>query len=87
MEWLPNFLVWMLEGLGVIVAVNLLQQALPRKKQEPPTVFHLLPFIGNAVSYGIDPIKFFKKCRTKVSQIRCSAKPSYFRRNIVLLRS
>ncbi|RFU73445.1 cytochrome p450, family 51 sterol 14-demethylase [Trichoderma arundinaceum] len=86
MERLLGFLVWMLEALGTLVAVNLLRQAIPRNKQEPPTVFHLLPFIGNALSYGIDPPNFFKKCRDKVSQIRYSAKSSYFRHRIDMLR-
>jgi sterol 14-demethylase len=69
MEWPLNFVVWLIEALGAIIAMNVLRQALPRSKQEPPTVFHLFPFIGNAVSYGIDPPKFFKKCQAKVSQI------------------
>ncbi|KAL7917803.1 cytochrome P450 [Trichoderma austrokoningii] len=69
MDELLSFFVWIIEALGALVAINLLRQALPRNKQEPPTVFHLLPFIGNAVLYGIDPLKFFKKCRDKHGDI------------------
>lgn len=78
MGWLLSFVVWLLEALGAIVAINLLRQALPRNKQEPPTVFHLFPFIGNAVSYGINPPKFFEKCQAKVSQIRYLQNPHTF---------
>ncbi len=31
-------------------------------------VFHWFPIIGSAVTYGMDPIKFFRDCRDKVSQ-------------------
>jgi hypothetical protein len=56
-------------ALGVLflsVVVNLVGQLLPRKKSEPPTVFHWLPFVGNAISYGMDPLKFYMECRKKV---------------------
>ncbi|UKZ65992.1 uncharacterized protein TrAtP1_007176 [Trichoderma atroviride] len=69
MELLLSLFVWILGALGAIIAVNLFRQALPRSKDEPPTVFHLLPFIGNAVSYGIDPPRFFNKCQAKHGDI------------------
>jgi sterol 14-demethylase len=40
---------------------------LPKKHSAPPTVFHLFPIIGSAVTYGIDPYKFFFDNREKVS--------------------
>lgn len=45
------------------IIVNVLRQQLPRPKSEPPLVFHWIPFLGNAVSYGIDPCKFYMRCR------------------------
>lgn len=41
-------------------------QLLPRKANQPPVVFHWLPFIGSAVGYGTDPLNFFNRCRDKV---------------------
>jgi hypothetical protein len=49
-----------------IVVINALRQLLPRKKSEPPLVFHWIPFVGNAVSYGLDPFAFYTRCREKV---------------------
>ena len=50
------------------VSANLLQQKLLRNPNEPPVVFHWLPFIGSTVTYGIDPFKFFFECQAKVRQ-------------------
>lgn len=61
-----------LAGYGFFVLVTLVvlnacrQVLLPRSKSEPPTVFHWIPYIGNAVSYGMDPVAFFVKYRAKV---------------------
>lgn len=57
-----------LYGLLLAVAINVLRQQIPRNKSEPPVIFHWIPFIGNAVSYGTDPCKFYKECR---KQVRC----------------
>lgn len=54
-------------GLLLAILLNVLRQLLlPRKKSEPPLVFHLIPFIGNAVSYGMDPLAFYQQCQKKV---------------------
>ncbi|QBZ63616.1 hypothetical protein PoMZ_05301 [Pyricularia oryzae] len=50
--------------IGSII-LNFIWQQLPRPKSEPPLVFHWLPFIGNAVSYGMDPYRFYSQCREK----------------------
>ncbi|WEW55696.1 Lanosterol 14-alpha-demethylase [Emydomyces testavorans] len=47
------------------IIVNVLWQCLPQKASEPPLVFHWIPFIGNAVSYGTDPCGFYINCRKK----------------------
>ncbi|KAK7995567.1 cytochrome P450 [Apiospora arundinis] len=57
-------------GVSVLaITLNVLWQQLPRKKSEPPLVFHLIPFIGNAVSYGVNPFEFYKECRRKHGDI------------------
>ncbi|KDN69988.1 putative cytochrome P450 51 [Colletotrichum sublineola] len=55
--------------LLLIILLNLLWQQLPRPKSEPPLVFHWLPFIGNAVSYGMDPFSFYSQCREKYGDV------------------
>ena len=52
--------------LLVTVAVNVLRQLFFKDPNEPPVVFHWLPFIGSTIPYGIDPFKFFFDCRKKV---------------------
>lgn len=65
-------------GLGVVagagiasfvvltVVLNVLSQLLLKNPNEPPMVFHWLPIIGNTITYGMDPYKFFFECRAKV---------------------
>ena len=56
--------------LALVIVLNALQQVfLPRPKSQPPVVFHWLPFVGNAVSYGADPLRFFNECQQKVRQL------------------
>ena len=52
--------------LVLTVLASVLQQTLLKKVDEPPVVFHWLPFIGSTVSYGIDPFKFLFQCQAKV---------------------
>ncbi|KAI0399004.1 cytochrome P450 [Xylaria palmicola] len=53
----------------ILILANLLYQQLPRSKSEPPLVFHWVPFIGNAISYGSDPCRFYAQCRNKYGDI------------------
>jgi hypothetical protein len=41
------------------VVLNVLQQLLLKKPNEPPVVFHWFPIFGSTVLYGMDPYKFF----------------------------
>ncbi|KAF5329994.1 hypothetical protein D9611_010426 [Ephemerocybe angulata] len=41
------------------------QLVVPRRKTDPPIVFHWLPFVGSAIAYGNNPLKFFFECREK----------------------
>jgi hypothetical protein len=56
--------------LVLSIVVNVLQQLLFKNPKEPPVVFHWVPIIGNTVTYGIDPYKFFFACREKVCRHR-----------------
>lgn len=52
------------------VVVNVLAQLLlPRNKSQPPVVFHFFPVIGSAITYGLDPYKFFFDCREKYGEV------------------
>lgn len=48
------------------ILVNVLNQLLFKNPNEPPIIFHLVPFFGSTITYGIDPFKFFFSCREKV---------------------
>lgn len=49
-----------------VIVINVLKQLLIKDPNEPPLVFHLVPFVGSTITYGIDPFKFFFACREKV---------------------
>jgi sterol 14-demethylase len=48
------------------IVLNVLKQLLLKNPNEPPIVFHWVPFIGSTITYGIDPYRFFFDCRRKV---------------------
>jgi hypothetical protein len=52
--------------ISALVATNIFKQLAFKNPNEPPVVFHIFPFIGSTVTYGIDPIKFFNRCQAKV---------------------
>lgn len=51
------------------ILFNVLNQLLFKNPNEPPVVFHWVPFFGNTIVYGIDPYKFFFSCREKVPSL------------------
>lgn len=53
----------------VAIILNILKQLLFKKKDEPPIVFHWVPFVGSAIIYGQDPVKFLKNCQEKVGAL------------------
>ena len=56
--------------IAVAVSVNVaLQVFVPRDKSRPPVVFHYFPVIGSAVTYGMDPYRFFFECREKYGDV------------------
>ena len=71
MDTFFRFCQWLALVTVVAVIGNILRQVRPRSKSEPPAVFHWLPVVGNAVSYGTDPYKFFTENREKVTVNGC----------------
>lgn len=63
---MPSVAIGSLIALVGFLLINAARQVLFRTETEPPAVFHWIPYIGNAVSYGKDPVEFFEKCRAKV---------------------
>lgn len=57
--------------LAAIIA-NVVSQLLFPQKNKPPLVFHWIPFLGNTLSYGLDPYTFFFSCR---KEVRCPSSP------------
>ena len=51
------------------ILLNVARQLIFRNKNKPPLVFHLVPFIGSTIAYGIDPYAFFFACREKYGDV------------------
>ncbi|CAI6341678.1 unnamed protein product [Periconia digitata] len=51
------------------VVLNVLKQLLFKNPNEPPLVFHWFPVIGNTVTYGMDPFKFFFQNKQKYGDV------------------
>ncbi|KAI0805365.1 cytochrome P450 [Xylaria sp. FL0064] len=62
-------ILYLLGAILTSIFINVLQQSLPRRKSEPPLVFHWLPLVGNAIEYGTDPLNFYRRCRAKHGDI------------------
>ncbi|KAL2835266.1 cytochrome P450 [Aspergillus cavernicola] len=56
-------------GVFVAIILNVARQLLFRNKNEPPMVFHWIPFVGNAIHYGMNPYGFFFSSRQKHGDI------------------
>lgn len=70
-----GFPTWLLALIGLsalsmtLVLLNIALQLLSRNPHEPPVVFHLVPFVGSTVTYGMDPYRFFFDCREKYGDV------------------
>ncbi|KAK9471879.1 cytochrome P450 [Dipodascopsis tothii] len=59
-----------LPALFVLVVVfNALSQVLFKDPNQPPMVFHWVPWVGSAVTYGMDPYKFFNTNRERFGDV------------------
>ncbi|KAL4908976.1 hypothetical protein BDW74DRAFT_75676 [Aspergillus multicolor] len=63
------FSTYALVGVVAAILVNVVRQVLFRSKNEPPMVFHWVPFVGSTLSYGMNPYKFFFSCKEKYGDI------------------
>ncbi|RSH81549.1 Lanosterol 14-alpha-demethylase [Saitozyma podzolica] len=75
-EWvreLPTPAIIALAAVGVpflAIFLNVIRQlVIPRGKNQPPLVFHYIPWFGSAAYYGEDPYKFFFECREKYGDV------------------
>jgi len=55
--------------IATVILLNVARQVLFRDPNEPPIVFHWVPFIGSTITYGIDPYNFFFACREKYGDV------------------
>ncbi|KAB8336844.1 hypothetical protein FH972_021152 [Carpinus fangiana] len=51
------------------IVVNVLKQLLIKNPNEPPIVFHWVPFFGSTIVYGMDPYHFFFSNRKKYGDV------------------
>ncbi|GAA5853817.1 hypothetical protein JCM8547_007460 [Rhodosporidiobolus lusitaniae] len=57
-------------ALALSVVLNVAYQLVkPRDPTKPPLVFHYVPVIGCAVSYGMDPMGFLEDCRQRYGPV------------------
>ncbi|KAF9007569.1 lanosterol 14-alpha-demethylase [Cyathus striatus] len=69
-SWLPNSLALLAIVTLSIIILNVLRQlVIPRRSRDPPIVFHWMPFIGSAITYGKNPLDFLTKCRDKYGNV------------------
>ncbi|KAF2636681.1 cytochrome P450 51 [Massarina eburnea CBS 473.64] len=51
------------------IVANIARQLLFPNKKLPPVIFHWLPWLGSAISYGKDPYKFLFACQSKYGDV------------------
>ncbi|GAA6033161.1 hypothetical protein JCM8097_002975 [Rhodosporidiobolus ruineniae] len=57
-------------AFALVVALNVAWQLLaPRDPKRPPLVFHYVPVLGCAVSYGMDPMGFLDDCQRRYGPV------------------
>ncbi|KAI6778071.1 Eburicol 14-alpha-demethylase-like protein [Emericellopsis cladophorae] len=69
MEGFVKYVQWSASAFALLFVVNIIRQLLPRSKSDPPAVLHWIPFIGNAIEYGLAPYSFFTKNREKFGDV------------------
>jgi hypothetical protein len=66
---------WQLVFLGstafitIAVVLNIIRQLFFYDRNAPPVVFHWIPVLGNAVTYGMEPFNFFFKNYEKYGDV------------------
>ena len=49
--------------MTLVIVVTGAKQAIFKRRNEPPVMFHWLPSVGSAISYGQGPIRFLEQNR------------------------
>ncbi|GAA5910199.1 hypothetical protein JCM6882_001770 [Rhodosporidiobolus microsporus] len=63
-------LLYTVGALATAVVLNVVWQLVaPRDPTKPPLVFHYVPVLGCAVSYGMDPMGFLDDCRARYGPV------------------
>ncbi|GAA5821708.1 hypothetical protein JCM11251_000983 [Rhodosporidiobolus azoricus] len=63
-------LLYTVGALATAVLLNVVWQLVaPRDPKRPPLVFHYVPVLGCAVSYGMDPMGFLDDCRRRYGPV------------------
>ena len=62
--------------VALSILLNVVRQIFLQNPNEPPVVFHWVPFLGSTITYGIDPVKFFSDCQQKVCYLASGVSPS-----------
>ncbi|KAL8933601.1 MAG: hypothetical protein Q9211_005688, partial [Gyalolechia sp. 1 TL-2023] len=55
--------------IAATILSSVLHQTLFKDPSKPPVVFYWVPFIGSAVTYGVDPYRFFFDCQAKYGDL------------------
>nr|Q9UVC3.1 RecName: Full=Lanosterol 14-alpha demethylase; AltName: Full=CYPLI; AltName: Full=Cytochrome P450 51; AltName: Full=Cytochrome P450-14DM; AltName: Full=Cytochrome P450-LIA1; AltName: Full=Sterol 14-alpha demethylase [Cunninghamella elegans]AAF20263.1 cytochrome P450 [Cunninghamella elegans] len=57
-------------AVGVALTIHILSQLIvPKNPNEPPNVFSLIPVLGNAVQFGMNPVAFLQECQKKYGDV------------------
>lgn len=51
------------------IVLNIVRQLFFYDRNAPPEVFHIVPFIGSTITYGMDPFQFFFACYHKYGDV------------------
>ena len=55
--------------ISLSIVWNIVRQLFFYDRNAPPEVFHVVPFIGSTISYGMDPFNFFFSCYEKYGDV------------------
>ncbi|TEB31406.1 hypothetical protein FA13DRAFT_365687 [Coprinellus micaceus] len=59
----PLILLWLFVALALVLFFNTAWQLLADQgSATPPRIFHVFPFVGSALSYSINPVRFLSSC-------------------------
>ncbi|KAJ3016662.1 UNVERIFIED_CONTAM: Lanosterol 14-alpha-demethylase [Siphonaria sp. JEL0065] len=62
---LPQYTASIVAAIIVILFWSFVSGSKQTNKNLPPFVAYTIPFLGNTIEYGIDPVKFLQRCQKK----------------------